>query len=190
LKRTAAFVALLLALVSALVAQTLSARIEGEQLHILAPRVHLLTGEAFQRLHDGATVNYELQLTARADKAGKALARAIARFSVSYDLWEEKFAITRLGSSPRSVSRLTATAAEAWCVDNISMPVGALPPTQQFWVRLDYRAEPSGVPSDQSQNSSSTLSSLVDIFSRRPRSEQVHGSEDVGPLRLADLRKR
>jgi hypothetical protein len=189
LKRTGAFVTLLFALVSALVAQTLSARIEGEQLHIAAPRIHLLTGEAFQRLHDGATVNYELQLTARADKAGKALARAISRFAVSYDLWEERFAITRLGSSPKSVSRLTAAAAEAWCVDNVSMPIGVLPPTQPFWIRLDYRAEPSGVPSE-SENSSSTLSSLVDIFSRRPRSEQVHGSEDVGPLRLGDLRKR
>jgi hypothetical protein len=190
LKRPAVFVTLLLALVSVLAAQTLTARIEGEQLHIVAPRVHLLTGEAFQRLHDGATVNYELQLTARADKAGKALARAIARFAVSYDLWEEKFAITRLGGTPKSVSRLTAAAAEAWCVDNTSMPIGVLPPTQPFWIRLDYRADPSGIPSEQSGNSSSTLSSLVDIFSRRPRSEQVHGSEDLGPLRLGDLRKR
>jgi hypothetical protein len=189
LKRPAVFVTLLLALVSVLAAQTLTARIEGEQLHIAAPRVHLLTGEAFQRLHDGATVNYELQLTARADKAGKALARAIARFAVSYDLWEEKFAITRLGGTPKSVSRLTAAAAEAWCVDNTSMPIGVLPPTQAFWIRLDYRAEPSGIP-EQSENSSSTLSSLVDIFSRRPRSEQVHGSEDLGPVRLGDLRKR
>ncbi len=190
MKRLAAFVISLLALVSVLAAQTLTARIEGEQLHIAAPRVHLLTGEAFQRLHDGATVNYELQLTARADKAGKALARTIARFAVSYDLWEEKFAITRLGGSPKSISRLTAAAAEAWCVDNISMPVAALPPAQPVWIRLDYRAELSGVPSEQSENSNSTLSSLVDIFSRRPRGEQVHGSEDIGPLRLGDLRKR
>jgi hypothetical protein len=189
LKRTAGLT-VFLALVSVLAAQSLTARIEGEQLHIAAPRVHLLTGEALLRLHDGATVNYELQLTARADKTGTALARAIARFAVSYDLWEEKYAITRLGGSPKSVARLTAAAAEAWCVDNTSVPIVALPPSQPFWIRFDYRAEPSGAPAEQAANSSSTLSSLIDIFSRRQRNEQVVGSEDVGPLRLSDLKRK
>lgn len=179
-----------LALVSVLAAQSLTARIEAEQLHIAAPRVHLLTGEALLRLHDGATVNYELQLTARADKTSNALARAISRFAVSYDLWEEKFAIIKLGGSPKSVSRLTAAAADAWCVDNTSLPIAALPPSQQFWIRLDYRAEPSGAVAEQVANSSSTLSSLIDIFSRRQRNEQVIGSEDLGPVRLSELKRK
>src|SRR5262249_13689899 len=111
-------------------------------------------------------------------------------FAVSYDLWEEKFAVTKLGSAPKAVSHLTAAAAEAWCIDNTSMPTGVLPQNEAFWVRLDYRAEEAGNAADQAENSSFSLSSLVDIFSRRARGEQVHGSEEVGPLRLIELKKK
>jgi hypothetical protein len=188
LKRGAAYTALVAVIASVAVAQSATARIEGEQLHLVASRIHFLTGEALQRLHDGATVNYEFQLTARPDHTG--LGRAVNRFAVSYDLWEEKFAVSKLGGSPKAVSHLTAAAAEAWCIDNSSMPVGVLPQNEPFWVRLDYRAEEAGAPADQAGNSSFSLSSLVDIFSRRTRREQVHGTEEVGPLRLTDLRKK
>jgi hypothetical protein len=159
-------------------------------LHIAAPRVHFLTGEALNRLHDGATVIYAIQLTARGDGIGKVLARTTERFAVSYDLWEEKFAVSKLGSPARSVSHLSAAAAEEWCLENTAIPVGALPPKDPLWLRLEYRAE-NPAPASQRQDSSGfTLSGLVDIFSRRPRSEQVHGSEEIGPLRLESLRKK
>ena len=171
-----------------LTAQSMTARVDRDQLHVAAPRAHFLSGEALNRLHDGATVLYAFRLTAR-DAVGKVLARAEERFAVSYDLWEERFAITRLGSTPRSVSHLSAAAAEAWCVENTSLPVGALPGRDPMWLRLEYRADSSAAGSGQ-DSSSFTLSGLVDIFSRRPRSEQVHGSEEVGPVRLENLKKK
>ena len=100
------------ALVSIAAAQSTTVRIDGQQLHLLATRIHFLTGEALLRLRDGATVNYELQLTARPDRAGKLLGRAVEHFSVSYDLWEEKFAVTKLGGLPKAVSHLSAAAAD------------------------------------------------------------------------------
>ena len=181
---------LLVALASVAAAQSFTARIDGEQLHVAVPRVHLLTGEALQRLHDGATVNYELQLSARPDRTGKLLARAVERFAVSYDLWEEKFAVAKLGAAPKSVSHLSAAAAEGWCVDNISLPVSTISGNQPFWLRLDFQSDDPGTPSGQENNSGFTLSGLVDIFSRRTRGEQVHGSEEVGPLRLDSLKKK
>jgi hypothetical protein len=181
---------IVVAVASIVAAQSVMARLDGNQLHVVAPRVHFLLGEALQKLRDGATVNYELQLTARVEGNPKLLARSIEHFAVSYDLWEEKFAITKLGDSPKSVSHLSAPVAEAWCVDNTSLPVGVLPAAQPFWVRLDYRAADSVSSNGTSDNSSFTLGGLVDIFSRRTRSEQVHGSEELGPLRLADLKKR
>ena len=190
MKRAAAFLIISVALVSALIAQSLTASIVGEQLHVTGSRIHFLTGEALQRLRDGATVTYQLQLTARPERAGKLLGRAAERFAVSYDLWEEKFAVTKLGGSPKAVSHLTSGAAEAWCIDNTSMPVGVLPPNEPFWIRLDYRAEEAGTPADPADNSSFSLSSLVDIFSRRTRGEQVHGTEELGPLRMADLKRK
>src|SRR3989442_5549256 len=114
LKRAATSLLSVAALSSMMAAQSLTARIDRNQLRVPAPRLHFLTGEALERLRDGATVKYDFQLTVRSDRNGKALARAEEFFAISYDLWEEKFAITRIGSSPRSVSHLSAAAAEAW----------------------------------------------------------------------------
>ena len=159
-------------------------------MRIAAPRLHFLVGESLGRLRDGATVRYAFQLTARADRTGRAAGASEEQFAVSYDLWEEKFAIARLGASPKSVSHLSAAAAEAWCVDNTTLPVAGLSSNQPFWVRLDYRTDDSTAPVEPSDNSSFTLSALIDIFSRRTRNEQLHGAEEIGPLRLDNLKKR
>jgi hypothetical protein len=170
--------------------QSLSARIDRDQLRVLAPRFRFLVGEPLTRLRNGATVNYEFQLVLRIDRNSRPVARAQQRFAVSYDLWEEKFAVTRLNPAPRSVSHLSAAAAEAWCVDNVSVPLAALAPEQAFWLRLDFRTEDPNDSINQPESTGTTLSALIDIFSRRSRSEQLRGSDEVGPLRLADLRKK
>jgi len=186
LKRAAAFFLFVVLVAATLAAQSLSVRIEGDQLRITAPRLRFLMGEALNRLHDGATVNYEFQLTAKTDRTGRILARTLQEFAISYDLWEEKFSVKKLGQSPRTLSHLSATAAEAWCLDNTSIPVNSLGGNSMFWVRLDFEARDPAA-SDRS-DSSFTLTGLIDIFSRRTRSEQLHGFEEVGPLRLENLR--
>ena len=189
MKRLTVTLIFVVSVAALLAAQSLIARIDGDQLHITAPRLHFLAGDALSRLRDGTTVKYELQLVARNDRNGRVLARTQEEFGISYDLWEEKFAVTKLGSSPKSISHLSAAAAEAWCVDNITLPVAALGGSQTLWIRLDYRTDDSAT-TPESQDSGFTLSTLVDIFSRRPRNEQIHGSEEVGPLRLDNLRRR
>jgi hypothetical protein len=182
---------LLICWTAALAAQSLSTRIEGDQLRIAAPRLRFLAGEALDRLRDGATVKYELQLTAKTDKNGRVLARTLQAFAISYDLWEEKFSVRKLGPSPRTISHLSALAAEAWCLDNTSMPAASLGSSPSFWVRLDYVAVPNEpTAADQTENSGFTLTGLIDIFSRRTRSDQVHGFEEIGPLRLDSLKKK
>ena len=93
-------------------------------------------------------------------------------------------------ASGQAAFDFTAAAAEAWCVDNITIPVATLSANQPFWVRLDYRADNSPGPTEQSDNSGITLTGLIDIFSRRTRSEQIHGSDEVGPLRLESLKRK
>ena len=173
-----------------LAAQSLTARIDRDQLRITLARVRFLAGEPLERLRNGATVNYDFQLLMRSDRNGRPLARVQQRFAVSYDLWEEKFAVTRLASPPRSVSHLSAAAAEAWCIDNLSLPVAGLAAEQPFWLRLDFRTEDANDSVSQPDNTGLTLSGLIDIFSRRSRSEQLRGFEEAGPLRLMDLRKK
>ena len=105
------------------------------------------------------------------------------RFVFSYDLWEEKFAVTRLEPSPRAISHLSAAAAEAWCLDSLMIPTGNLPADRPFWVSLTYRAESPG-QRGVSDNSGLTLGGLVDIFSRRNQRQPVSGSRNAGPFRL------
>jgi hypothetical protein len=191
LKRLGVFSLSLISLVATLAsAQALTVRIDGDQLRVAAPRLHFLVGEAVNRLRDGATVQYRIDLTVKTEKAGRVISRTQQEFAISYDLWEEKFAVKKLGSSPRTISHLSAIAVEAWCLDNISIPVAALGSTQSFWIRLDYQAADGATPTDQNENPGFTLTGLVDIFSRRARSEQLHGFEEVGPLRLESLKKR
>jgi hypothetical protein len=172
------------------VAQSITARIEGDQLRIAAPKMHFLVGEVLDRLHDGATVKFEFQLALRSDRNGDVLARNVEQFAISYDLWEEKFAVTKLGSPTRSVSHLPAAAAEAWCIDNTSIPVAAINASRQFWMRLDYRVIDTTATPDKADNSGFTLTGLIDILSRRPRGEQLHGSEEAGPFRVESLKRK
>jgi hypothetical protein len=190
LKRLAILVVCITALAASLAGQSLAIRVDRDQLHIAAPRLRFLAGDALTRLRDGATVQYEFQLTARTERSGRALAHTLEKFAVSYDLWEEKFAITKLGASPRTVTHLSAAAAEAWCLENTSIPVAALSGSQPLWIRLDYQAVTSPKSGDPQENSVFTLTGLIDIFSRRARNDQLRGFEEAGPVRLESLKKK
>ena len=173
-----------------LTADDLRLRVEDDHVRVSAPQTHFLTGRPLERLHNGAAVTYLMQLTVRAERAGKILARTPVRFTVSYDLWEEKFSVTRQSVPARSASNLSAAAVESWCFENISLLVSDLPADRTFWISLEYQSEePKEV--NKPDPVTLTLGSLIDIFSRKPRDEEeVHGSAEAGPLRLDDLRKK
>src|SRR5437016_5563984 len=172
-----------------LTAQSLNVRLEGDQLKIVAPQLRLLTGEALQRLRDGASVTYVLETVITSGRNGDRLAQATFRFVFSYDLWEEKYAVTRVGSPPRSVSHLSASSAEAWCLDLIRVPIAGISAQTPFWVSLEYRTEEPQRPPDNGDNSGFTLGGLIDIFSRRTLKQESRGSREAGPFRLVDLRR-
>lgn len=171
-------------------AQSLTVRLDRDQLRVAAPRTHFLAGEPLERLHNGASVNYVFQVVVSAERSGRALARIQQRFAVSYDLWEEKFAVSKLGASPRSVSHLSAAAAEAWCLDNLPVAAGNLPADGPFWIRLEFRTEDAKESADSADNSGLTLSGLIDIFSKRSRDDRLRGYEEAGPFRLAEIKKK
>jgi hypothetical protein len=170
-------------------AQSLSVKLEGDQLRISAPQLRFLAGDALQRLKDGASVTYTFELSATSGSYGGRIARETYRFAISYDLWEEKYAVARLDQSARSVSHLSAAAAEAWCLDALSLAAAALHPTDPFWISLEYRAEEPPRTDDGLDNSGFTLGGLIDIFSRRNQKQQPRGSREGGPFRVSDLRR-
>lgn len=183
------FVALALNLSgSAVFASTpLLVRWEDEQIRISAPTFHFLSGKVLNQLQDGHSVGMQFQLTLTGNTRHNVLRRGLCHFVISYDLWEEKFAIVPLHSGLRRVSHLSATAAEAWCLDHVLLSTSGISPESTVWVRLDVRAQstqevgPEGDPLD--------LTSLVELFSRNTRERQMRWSLEAGPMRLASLRR-
>jgi hypothetical protein len=174
---------------SSVVNPRLEVRRDGDRLRVRAPQLRFLTGKPLERLQNGAPVTFAIQLTLSTDPKAAVLARAIEQFVTSYDLWEEKFSVTRLGSPPRAVSHLAPKAAESWCIDNVSVPVAGLAAWQPFWIRLELRTEDPKERFASQDGQGLTLSRLIDLFSRPARDRQFHLVEEAGPLRLADLKQ-
>jgi hypothetical protein len=162
---------------------------EGDDLRVTAPQLHFLIGRPLDRLRDGASVVFLTQLTLATDSWATTLRRVPERFVFSYDLWEEKFSVTKLGGASRTASHLTAAAAEAWCLDNVAISTSGLVPAQSFWLRLELRAaepkEEAAVLGEPGIN----LNRLIEIFSRRPRDQYPKWTAEAGPLRLGELKR-
>lgn len=167
-------------------AQTLSVRTAGDQLQIRAPGLTFLQGPPLARLKDGRSVRMELALMVLPAPGRTALVTARRIFGLSYDLWEERFAVTTVDSPPRTISHLTFAAAEAWCIEQLTVPLAALGSLRndaQFWVRLEYRVL-DGEDAGTDDGSAFTLQGLIDALSRRRRTESETRAIEGGPFRL------
>jgi hypothetical protein len=155
-------------------------------IRVAAPSLHFLTGKSLARLHDGAAVPFDFQLIIASGSKDNVVARSLERFTVSYDVWEEKFSVVRVRDLHRSGMRLSAASAESWCLDNIVIPAAGLPAGQQLWARLEIR---SAEPKEPLASASGiNLATLIDIFSRPSRPQQDRWSVESAPFQLADLK--
>jgi hypothetical protein len=186
----------------AMFAEELIVHGRDDELHISAPRLHFITGASLERLRNGAAVPYDFQLSLAADTRANVIDRALQRFIVSYDLWEEKYSVTKLSSSGsmrggafggsrerRSVSHLTALDAETWCVDNLRLSTSGLNASRQLWVRLEVRAADPRDSAPLFGEAGISISRLIELFSHPPRSGQQRWSLEAGPLRLSDIER-
>ena len=106
---------------STLAAEPMKARLDGCRLKVSAPSLRFLVEAPLDHLQNGASVTFKLTLDLRKRSDFQVTEVDTQRCVVSYDLWEEKFAVTHLAPTPSSVSHLSAGAAEAWCVDRGSL---------------------------------------------------------------------
>jgi hypothetical protein len=174
-------------------APELLVRVEGDYLHISAPHLNFLSGKTLERLKDGASVAFIGQLTVTTTpNAIIPEARSVARFALSYDIWEERFSITKIGEKPdsrRSVSHLSVQAAQNWCLDNLAIDRSLVPADKLVYVQLDLRVEdprdPVGIVGEPGIN----ITRLIEIFSRPAKSAQPPMVLRNGPFRVADLRR-
>lgn len=169
--------------------EDLTPRWVGDQLLVSAPKLHFLTGKPLERLRNGAAVPFDFQLTVSAGRGNPALQRALERFVVSYDLWEEKFTVVRLRNSHRSSSHLSAAAAEAWCLENLALPTSAVPSDRSLWVKLEIRSAESKTAASAPIEGAVSLAGLIEVFSRPGRGSLDHWAIETGPFKLTDLRR-
>jgi hypothetical protein len=178
----------------ALATPQLLVHLEGDYLRITVPHLNFLSGKPLERLKDGASVAFIGQLSiSQAPNAVIADARYVARFALSYDIWEQQFSVTKIGERPesrRTVSHLSAPAAENWCIDNLTIDRGSLPPERPFYVQLDLRSEdPRDTLGIIGDPGGINITRLIEMFSRPARSAQPRWLMNSGPFRLSDLRK-
>lgn len=189
LSRRSAFALLVAAALSSLDArlgsQSMTVTTTGGEVRVQAPGFRFIAGEPLARLKDGLTVRMELEIRVLAEPgAASAAAQSRQTFVLSYDLWEERFAAAVSGTGSRSVSHLTAAAAEAWCIQQLSVPVSELGSlrTQPFWIRLESRI--LNGQSDGRADEGLTLRGIIETLSRRRATEKTSHSAESGPFRV------
>jgi hypothetical protein len=117
--------------------QQLQIRYDGDAIRVSAPTLHFLTGKPLERLKDGDAVAY-LANVDLLDEARNTVRSTRGRFVVSYALWEDRFAVTQLAAG-RETEGLTATAAEAWCLEGLAMNTSGLSQDRYYWLRFVIR---------------------------------------------------
>jgi hypothetical protein len=167
-------------------AQTIAVKLDGEQLRVAVPQLHFLGSEVLQRLHNGIAVTYVFKIGIAPNRYSKPTTETLYRFVISYDIFEEKFAVSRIEPNPRSITHLSETAAQMWCLDSIALPTMGLPADQSFWVTMEYQTVEPKPASDPSE---SLIGQLIDVFSRKAQREESRGTIVGGPFNLTDLRK-
>jgi hypothetical protein len=179
-------VVLALLLSATIGAQAVTVRRSGDNVIVRAPAFTFIKGEPLARLKDGRSVRIDLTL-AILPKAGAArVAETQQSFVLSYDLWEERFAVSLPGPPPKTSAYLTASAAEAWCLDQLMVPIkemGALGKDSPFWIRLEYRIQ-DGSPAPAGNDVTDALQGLIDALSRRRKAGEWTHSIEAGPFRI------
>ncbi len=187
--RLAGVVVSLGAAASGAAAQTLAVRLHQGRIRVFTEQPQFIQGKPLARLRNGAPVVFSIQLNLLASPRGGVLARSSGRFAVSFDIWEERFAVTRMAHSKKPAALLSAAEAEDWCLETLALPETAVPAEASFWVRLDVRSEEPADASALAEDAGYSLARLVELFARNPEDGGGRRSVEAGPWRLRDLRK-
>lgn len=177
----------------AMMAEELILNWRDNRLEFSAPRVHFLGGRPLELLHNAASVPFDFQVTLWSGSRTHVFQTLTDRFVISYDLWEEKFRVIKTQSPVRRIEHLSATDAEKWCWQQMSIDVNGVAASEPLWTRFEIRAEDGKdgplFGRGSINESGVSLTRLIELFSR-PASQQSHwGPFDVGPFTLDELKR-
>src|SRR5262245_38225238 len=166
--------------------QAMTVGTAGGVLHTYVPALNVIEGAVLDRLRDGRAVRVDFELGVLSQAGGTAVVERKQSFNISFDLWEERFALSLLSTPPRSISHLTRTAGESWCLEQMTVPLGELSRFNRstpFWVRVTYRVPEPTAGSDD--DDLFTLQKLIDTLGRKRRDRQPGKSVEGGPFHLS-----
>ena len=115
--------------------------------------------------------------------------RSFERFAFSYDLWEEKFAVTRLGTAHLATSHLDSEHAQTWSLSQLTLPADGVNREQPVWMRMEVRVDESKYTSLLMSSPPLSLNRLIEIFSRPVQGGQERWIAEAGPLKIAELNR-
>jgi hypothetical protein len=167
--------------------QSVTIKTGSGSLQVQAPGFGFIEGAVADRLRDGHSVRVDLDLIVMEQPRGATVAQIRQSYALSFDLWEERFAVTRIGTPPRSILHRTAKNAEAWCLEQLTVPLTALRRFARdtpFWIRLVSRVQNNAPAPDGNADEGLTLAALIDRLSRRRDQAQPEQSVEAGPFRL------
>ena len=167
-----------------------SLKLRDGQIFLETNKLNLIGGgPLLARLKNGAPVAYDFHLALMVGDKAAVRRRSFERFVVSYDLWEEKFAVTNLRKPRAAASGLAAKAIDAWCLARIGLPANGLNSRDNVWVRLEVRAVDPKQDSALFDSSSISVASLIEILSRPARRDEPRWALDAGPVEMARIRE-
>ena len=173
--------------VAPLVAQSVTIDTTGAAVRVRSG-FSFIDGDVLNQLRDGRSLIVDLELTVLTEPRGTVMAAAKHSFNLSFDLWEERLAVTRLGTPSRSVSHLRPRDAEAWCLQAVSIArtdLSRLGADAPFWIRLALQVPDLAAPADADADDVFTIRRLIDVFSRRSREGALVKVVEAGPFRLS-----
>jgi hypothetical protein len=168
--------------------ESLAAERHGDHLRVSAPQMHFISGRAVDKLHNGSMITYVLKLIITPQHAKEVAFVLQERFAISFDLWEEKYSVVQRKPDGRTSSRLTAATAEAWCLENMPIPVRSVPEHQPFMIRLDGYIEEDEEKESGDIHSGLTLAALIDALSRNNMDKEQRWEAAGGPFRLERMK--
>ena len=155
----------------------------NNRLEFSAPHTDFFAGKPMERLSNALEVSFIIRTTLWSGTRNHVYRTAVDQFVVSKDLWEpdKPFQVVKMEAPRKTVSHLTAKAAQAWCLSQMSLDLTGLSDKEPLWARLEIRAEDP--PADgsllgDSVNSSGIsltngLTKLVEILSRPAGSQKT-----------------
>jgi hypothetical protein len=185
-------VAFLSGMLVAMVAEDLVLDHRNHRLEFVVPHIDFFAGQPMARLRNAAEVPFVIRTTLWSGNRNHVFQSAVDKFVISYDIWEETYSVVEVRAPQKKMSHLTAKAAQAWCISQMSLDTTGLSGDETLWARLEIRAEDpprdGGVLGSSVNSSGISLTNLIDIFSR-PVGSQKPITLDYSAFTLDSLKR-